>query len=124
MAWNLADQTLTNEVEAARDGWQPINQLCDDDPKFPGYRYNHPSHPNLTVIFDENEELVGMQMGSDVAFYFAPHTQICGDKRSLCQPHRPYLVKEDSKTPIFHHLDDALVRNCLSIMNSRASSYH
>ena len=63
--WNEKDITPLTETQAILDGWQRVNQNCDDDKPWPGYRYENPdntSYHGLVLIFDELENLVGVQL--------------------------------------------------------------
>ena len=57
--------TPTTETQAINEGWHRINRNCDDDEQWPGYRYENPdnsSYYGLVLIFDELENLTGIQL--------------------------------------------------------------
>lgn len=101
------------ETEAIQQGWRLINEHCDHD-LTPGYHYEHDNVPETRLIYDEHEDLVGMERLS-AFFYQRRPSDICGTIAGAidfsCQRERqPFIVANASDLPLFQYQKEAMVK--------------
>lgn len=98
------------ETDAKKQGWRQINEHCGHD-LTPGYHYEHNEMPEARLIYDEDEDLVGMERLS-AFFYRRSRSDICGTAGTIdfsCQ-REPFIVANGSDLPLFQYQKEAMVK--------------
>jgi len=76
-----------NTVDAARDGWVLESESCSNGGRFNGFRWMFPSDTGVSLLFDTNNDVVGMQSLVEQSELLFPEQTYKFDKVGMYQNH-------------------------------------